>query len=71
MIEKEFSKLTRHELLELLLMEARDGQIHKLEQSPEARGDQIVEWKEGEMNVGKNSSKAPTMVVDYVRVYQK
>ena len=31
MTEKEFSKLTRHELLELLLMEARDGQIHKLE----------------------------------------
>ena len=53
MTEKEFSKLTRHELLELLLMQTREQeqteerkaemaqQIHKLEESLEARDVQI------------------------------
>ena len=53
MTEKEFSKLTRHELLELLLMQTREQeqteerkaemaqQIHKLEESLETRDVQI------------------------------
>ena len=58
MTKKEFSKLTRHELLELLLMQIREQEqmeermaemtehIHKLEESLEARDGQIHKLEE-------------------------